>query len=62
MNQTLLKTFAYRLTASALAQGLSWGIFRRVEINLIVLGTDLAQMVWYYVFEKLWGRLNRKKC
>ena len=56
MNNILLKTLAYRVTATALAQGLSWAVFHKIEINLIVLSMDLVQMFWYYVFEKLWKR------
>lgn len=51
----LLKTIAYRLTASSLAQMLSWIFFRRFEVNAVVLVVDLIQMGYYFFFESVWG-------
>ena len=50
-----MKTIAYRLTASSLAQILSWIFFRRVEVNGVVLVVDLVQMGYYFFFESVWG-------
>ena len=50
-----MKTIAYRLTASSLAQMLSWIFFRRFEVNIVVLVVDLIQMGYYFFFESVWG-------
>ena len=50
-----MKTIAYRLTASSLAQMLSWIFFRRFEVNVVVLVVDLIQMGYYFFFESVWG-------
>ena len=55
MKNKLLKTFLYRITASALAQSLSWILFTKIEINAVVLSIDLIQMVYYFIFESVWG-------
>jgi len=54
----LLKTVVYRLTASSLAQMLSWVFFRRVEVNVVVLVVDLIQMGYYFFFESVWSLNN----
>ena len=51
----LLKTVVYRLTASSLAQLLSWLFFRRIEVNVVVLAVDLIQMAYYFFFESVWN-------
>lgn len=56
----LLKTLVYRLTASSLAQSLSWFFFHRVEVNVAVLVVDLMQMGYYFFFESIWS-LNRSQ-
>jgi uncharacterized membrane protein len=56
----LLKTLVYRLTASGLAQSLSWFFFHRVEVNVAVLVVDLMQMGYYFFFESIWS-LNRSQ-
>jgi uncharacterized membrane protein len=55
MKNKLLKTVLYRITASALAQSISWILFRKIEINAVVLSVDLIQMVYYFIFESVWG-------
>ena len=51
----LLKTVVYRLTASGLAQLLSWLFFRRIEVNVVVLAVDSIQMAYYFFFESFWN-------
>jgi hypothetical protein len=60
MKNKLLKTILYRITASALAQSLSWILFNKFEINLVILSIDLIQMIYYFVFESIWG-INRRQ-
>jgi uncharacterized membrane protein len=55
MRNKLLKTFLYRITASALAQSLSWILFSNIEVNAVVLTIDLIQMIYYFIFESVWG-------
>lgn len=54
----LLKTVVYRLTASSLAQLLSWLFFSRIEVNVVVLVVDLIQMAYYFFFESFWNLNN----
>ena len=54
IEKKLLKTVIYRLTASGLAQMLSWIFFRKIEVNIAVLAGDLVQMVYYFFFESFW--------
>ena len=54
MKNKLLKTILYRITASALAQSLSWILFNKFEINLVILCIDLIQMLYYFIFESIW--------
>lgn len=55
MKDKLLKTVLYRITASALAQTVSWILFHKIEVNAVVLAVDLIQMVYYFIFESVWG-------
>ncbi len=55
MKDKLLKTILYRITASALAQTASWILFHKIEVNAVVLTVDLVQMVYYFIFESVWG-------
>ena len=55
MKNKLLKTVLYRITASALAQSVSWILFCKIEVNAVVLSADLIQMVYYFIFESIWG-------
>ena len=55
MRNKLLKTVLYRITASALAQGISWILFGKIEVNAVVLSVDLIQMGYYFIFESVWG-------
>ncbi|MFC1486595.1 DUF2061 domain-containing protein [Thermoproteota archaeon] len=55
MKNKLLKTFLYRITASGLAQSFSWILFSKIEVNAVVLSIDLIQMVYYFIFESVWG-------
>lgn len=56
----LWKTVTYRITASSLAQILSWVFFRRVEINAVVLVVDMIQTVYYFFFDSIWGMDKRQ--
>ena len=60
MKNKLLKTFLYRITASALAQSISWILFHKIEVNAVVLSVDLIQTIYYYIFESVWG-INRNQ-
>ena len=60
VQKKLLKTIVYRLTASGLAQALSWFMFGRFEVNAAVLVADLIQMMYYFFFESVWG-LNKSQ-
>jgi uncharacterized membrane protein len=60
MKNKLLKTVFYRITASALAQGISWILFSKIEVNAVVLSVDLIQMVYYFIFESIWC-INKKE-
>ncbi len=60
MKEKLLKTFLYRVTASSLAQLVSWVFFRKIEVNAFVLSVDLIQMVYYFFFESIWN-INRNQ-
>ncbi|UCE28523.1 MAG: DUF2061 domain-containing protein [Candidatus Bathyarchaeota archaeon] len=55
-----MKTLVYRLTASSLAQLLSWIFFHRVEINATILAVDLIQMAYYFFFESVWSMNGRQ--
>lgn len=56
----VIKTVGYRVTASLLAQLVSWVLFKSITVNLSVLIADLTQMVWYYVYDTLfwWEEKN----
>jgi hypothetical protein len=58
IERKLKKTVIYRLTASSLAQFLSWVLFHRIEVNAGVLFVDMVQMVYYFFFDSIWG-INR---
>jgi len=47
----IYKTIFYRITASLLAQIISWIVFNKLEINTLILFTDLYQMCWYFFVE-----------
>lgn len=51
--ETWKKTVGYRLVASAVAQILSFAIAGSLEINALVLLTDITQMGVYYSWESL---------
>lgn len=60
MKDKLLKTVLYRITASALAQTISWILFHKIEVNAVVLSVDLIQMLYYFIFESVWD-INEKQ-
>ena len=60
MKNKLLKTVFYRITASAIAQGISWILFGKIEVNAVILSVDLIQMVYYFIFESIWC-INKKQ-
>jgi len=59
MQRRIVKTLVYRVGSIALAQSLSWILFRRIEFNAIVLMVDLIQTGYYYIFEKVWNEIEK---
>lgn len=57
----IIKTIGYRLSASLIAQITTFLIFKSIEINALVLLTDLIQMTWYYIYEILYNKYFKKK-
>lgn len=58
VKKRLLKTIVYRVTTVVMQQLISWIVFHRIAINLIILGCEVVRCSYYYVYDWVWEIFN----
>ncbi len=56
LGRKLAKSVLYRFLAFSIGQTITWLLFHRIEINLVVALVDTVQTIGYFFFELLWDR------
>ncbi len=57
----LVKSVLYRIFAFSIGQTISWLLFHRIEINLVVALVDIIQTIGYFFYELIWDKFAKMK-
>ncbi len=57
LKRKLAKSISYRIFAFSIGQAITWLLFHRIEINLVVALVDTVQTIGYFFYELLWDRI-----
>jgi len=60
IKRTATKTLVYRILSFMFIQLGTWGVFRKMEFNAVVIFSDIVLTTpFYFVFELLWKKYRK---